>query len=237
VSTYPVALLAGGLATRLRPLSERIPKALLSMAGRPFVFHQLELLRRQGVEQVVLCVGHLSQQIEAAVGDGRAFGLSIRYSNDGEQLLGTGGAIAKALPLLGGRFFVMYGDSYLRCPLLDIQRAYERSQRPALMTVLRNDNRWDRSNVLYRDGKLLDYDKHGLQSDHTHIDFGLMVFSSAIFAGAARSARFDLADVCQELSRADQLAAFEVTQRFYEIGSPDGLLETQAFLAGEQARV
>ena len=102
----PVAILAGGLATRLRPMTDRVPKSLLRIAGRPFIFHQLELLKNQGVDRVVLCVGHLGDQVKAAVGDGRALGLAINYSFDGGELLGTGGALKRALPLLGDRFFV-----------------------------------------------------------------------------------------------------------------------------------
>src|SRR5580658_3498417 len=117
----PVAILAGGLATRLRPLTDRVPKSLLKIAGRPFIFHQLELLKTQGVGRAVLCVGHLGEQIEAAVGDGRALDLEIEYSFDGSELLGTGGALKKALPLLGEEFFVLNGDSYLPCSLSQIQ--------------------------------------------------------------------------------------------------------------------
>jgi len=157
---WSVAILAGGLATRLRPMTDRIPKSLLSIAGRPFIFHQLDLLRSQGVDRVVLCVGHLGDQIRAAVGDGRSLGLAIDYSFDGAELLGTGGALKQALPLLGDEFFVLNGDSYLPCSFAPIQSAYEAAQRPALMTVLRNDNRWDKSNVLIINGELIEYDKN-----------------------------------------------------------------------------
>jgi NDP-sugar pyrophosphorylase family protein len=146
----PVAILAGGLATRLRPMTDRVPKSLLSIAGRPFIFHQLELLKNQGIDRVVLCVGHLGDQVKAAVGDGRALGLAIDYSFDGGELLGTGGALKRALSLLGDKFFVLHGDSYLPCSFAPIQSAYEAARRPALMTVLRNDNHWDKSNVLFR---------------------------------------------------------------------------------------
>ena len=158
LSPLPVAILAGGQATRLRPLTTRVPKSLLPVAGRPFIFHQLELLQSQGVEHVVLCVGHLGEQLRATVGDGATCGLRVSYSFDGAELLGTGGALRQALPLLGDEFFVMYGDSYLRCSLPAIQRSHHEAQRPALMTVLRNDNRWDRSNVLFGDGRVLAYD-------------------------------------------------------------------------------
>jgi NDP-sugar pyrophosphorylase family protein len=229
--TLPVAILAGGLATRLRPMTDRVPKSLLSIAGRPFIFHQLELLKTQGVDRVVLCVGHLGEQVKAAVGDGRTLGLAIDYSFDGGELLGTGGALKQALSLLGGRFFVMHGDSYLPCSLAPIQSVYDAARRPALMTVLRNDNQWDRSNVLFRNGEPLLYDKKSPRLDMSHIDFGLYVFSGDVFSTYGESKVIDLADICQQLSKTGQLAAFEVSERFYEIGSPQGIRDTEEFLS------
>ena len=226
-----VAILAGGLATRLRPLTDRVPKSLLEIAGRPFIFHQLELLRNEGVDRVVLCVGHLGEQIRAVVGDGRTHGVAIDYSFDGSELLGTGGALRRAVPILGAAFFVLNGDSYLRCPLARIQSAYEASRRPALMTVLRNDNRWERSNVLYRNGEIIEYDKHSQRADMAHVDFGLSVLSSSVFAPYAAAKVIDLADICRDLSRSGLLAAFEVSERFYEIGSLQGIADTEEFLS------
>ena len=230
----PVAILAGGLATRLRPATDRVPKALLSIAGRPFIFHQLGMLKNQGIDRVVLCVGHLGEQVEALVGDGRHLGLAIEYSFDGVELLGTGGALKKALPLLGDDFFVLNGDSYLPCSFARIQSAYETARRPALMTVLRNDGRWDKSNVLFKDGQLIEYDKKSLRTDMSHIDFGLSVFSRHVFPQYRESTAIDLADICRELSKAGQVAAVEVSERFYEIGSPQGIRDTEEFLARQE---
>jgi len=226
----PVAILAGGRATRLRPLTDRVPKSLLNVAGRPFIFHQLEMLRVQRIERVVLCVAHLGEQIQAAVGDAAPPGLTVSYCFDGNRLLGTAGALKQALPLLGEEFFVLNGDSYLRCSLPEVQAAYRTAGRPALMTVLRNDNRWDRSNVLFRDGRLLAYDKRAPRSDMSHIDFGLSVLSVAVFTRYARESIIDLSDVFRDLAQRGELAALEVSQRFYEIGSPQGLTETEKFL-------
>jgi MurNAc alpha-1-phosphate uridylyltransferase len=231
----PVAILAGGLATRLQPLTRHTPKSLVMVAGRPFIFHQLELLRSEGIRQVVLCVGHLGEQIEAAVGDGRQFGLEVEYSFDGSRLLGTGGALKRALPLLGADFFVLYGDSYLPCSFATIQAAYETAHRPALMTVLRNDNRWGRSNVAYRADGSFEYNKHpdrdaALDIDFRHIDFGLSVLSAPVLQPYPESVSLDLADIWRDLSCRGQLAAFEVPNRFYEIGSACGLADTEDFL-------
>jgi MurNAc alpha-1-phosphate uridylyltransferase len=227
----PVAILAGGLATRLYPISALVPKALMSVAGRPFIFHQLELLKSQGIERVVLCVGYLGEQVRATVGDGHALGLSITYSFDGKPLLGTGGAIKQALPLLGEHFFVLYGDAYLPCSFLDIQSAYEAARQPALMTVIRNENRWDRSNAIFDSDAVLHYDKQSGREDLTHIDFGVSVLSSAVFQPYADQRCIDLADICRALSRQGRLAGFEVSQRFYEIGSLQGMRETDAYLS------
>jgi NDP-sugar pyrophosphorylase family protein len=231
----PVAILAGGLATRLRPLSDQVPKSLLTVAGRPFIQHQLAMLRDQGVERVILCVGHLGEQIRQRVGDGSALGVSIAYSFDGSSLLGTGGALRQALPLLGDAFFVMNGDSYLRCSLAQIQSAFESSGRPALMTVLRNENRWDRSNVVYRDHEVIAYDKQHPNAQMAHIDFGIGVYAREVFANYAAATFIDLSTICRDLCVAGRLAAFEVGERFYEIGSPQGLRETDTFLSQRPA--
>jgi NDP-sugar pyrophosphorylase family protein len=227
----PVAILAGGLASRLHPLTEHVPKALLRIAGRPFILHQLELLRSQGLTRVVLCVGHLGEQIQAAVGDGGTLGLSIVYSYDGSELLGTGGALKRALPLLGDAFFVLNGDSYLTFPFAAVQSAFFDEGRPALMTVLRNDNRWDRSNVLFKNGQLIKYDKQSRAPDMAHIDYGVSVFSRDVFVDYEESRVLDLADICRNLSMGGRLAALEVSGRFYEIGSPQGMRDTEEFLS------
>jgi len=231
LNPLPVAILAGGLGTRLHPLTARLPKSLLTVAGHPFIFHQLDMLRDQHVERVVLCVGHLGEQIRTVVEAAVTPGLTVSYSFDGAELLGTGGALRQALPLLGDEFFVLNGDSYLPCSLQQIQAAYRAAGCPALMTVLRNSNRWDRSNVLLRDGKLLAYDKRAPRADMAHIDFGLTVLSRGVFAPYSRAGRFDLADVLHELSLQGRLGVFEVTERFYEIGSRQGLRETEEFLS------
>jgi len=215
---------------RLQPLTDHQPKSLLTIAGRPFIFHQLEMLRTQGVERVVLCLGHLGGLIESAVRSARLSGLVISYSFDGDELLGTGGALKQALPLLGDEFFVMNGDSYLECSLERIRAAYQAALRPGLMTVLRNDNQWDKSNVLFRDGRLIAYDKRSPRPDMRHIDFGLSVLRSGVLSSYPGKV-IDLGDIFRDLSLSGQLAGFEVAGRFYEIGSRQGLRDTEEFLS------
>ena len=156
---YPIAILAGGLATRMRPLTATVPKSLLDVNGEPFIAHQLRLLAGWGVERVVVCGGYLGEQIEAYVGDGSRFGLQVAYSFDGDRLLGTAGALLRALPLLGDRFMTIYGDSYLPCDARAAVRAFDESRKLALMTVLRNQGKWDTSNVVFEGGEIVVYDK------------------------------------------------------------------------------
>jgi MurNAc alpha-1-phosphate uridylyltransferase len=231
--TLPVAILAGGLATRLGSITRTIPKALLDVAGEPFIVHQLALLRAAGIRRVVLCVAHLADQIEAVLGNGRGHGLEIAYSHDGSQLLGTGGALRRALPLLGPRFLVLYGDSYLPCDYPAITRAYLASGKLGLMTVFENAGRYDASNALLRDGQIVRYDKTPGLTCLLHIDYGLGGFAAEAFAGYPEDERLDLVTVYQDLLARGELFGYEVFERFYEIGSPAGLEDTRRLLSKE----
>lgn len=229
----PVAILCGGLATRMRPITETIPKSLIEVNGEPFLFRQLRLLKAKGLERVVLCAGHMGEMIRDAVGDGRAFGLRADYSFDGKPRLGTGGALKKALPLLGDVFLVLYGDSYLECDYLRAASAFEASGADALMTVFRNENRFDASNIVFADGKILAYDKKNRTPEMRHIDYGLGVVRAGALDGVPTDSATDLADVYQRLLSEGKLAGLEVPERFYEIGSPAGLAELEKRLGGD----
>jgi NDP-sugar pyrophosphorylase family protein len=228
--SLPVAILAGGLATRLRPITERIPKALVPIAGEPFLAHQLRLLRKQGITRVVLCVGHLGEMIEREFGSGAAFDLELSYSHDGPRLLGTGGALRQALPLLGDAFFVLYGDSYLPINFGPIAGSWRQSGQPALMTVFQNYGAFDKSNVEFFAGRIVRYDKRAATPAMHHIDYGLSVFTPEPLAAKPVGEAFDLAEVQRDLAARGRLAGHEVSQRFYEIGSPTGLAELDQFL-------
>jgi NDP-sugar pyrophosphorylase family protein len=235
-----VAILAGGLATRLRPITQTVPKSLLELNGEPFVVHQLRLLQSKGIRRVVLCVGHLGDLIQRAIGDGSALGLQVDYSFDGPALLGTAGAIRNALPRLGKSFFVMYGDSYLPCDYAAIARHFESAGMLGMMTVFRNEGKWDTSNVEFEAsgleaGKILAYSKTNRTPRMHYIDYGLGVFRSEAFQGLPAGRACDLTELYTDLLQRKQLAAFEVHERFYEIGSPAGLQETADFLAAREA--
>lgn len=229
----PVAILAGGLATRLRSVAPNVPKVLVPVAGKPFIDHQLALLKRNGCSRVVLCVGHLGELVRDHVGDGRKWGLQVDYSFDGERLLGTGGALFRALPKVGNAFFVLYGDSYLRCNFHDVEQAFEGSGKPALMTVLRNENKWDTSNVQFSDGVVVRYDKKHRTDQMQYIDYGLSTLRESVFDGYGPDEPFDLSDLFSALARKGQMGGYEVRERFYEIGSPAGLAETSEYLSNQ----
>ena len=231
LADVPLALLAGGAGTRVQSISRDVPKALFEVDGRPFIAHQLELVRRQGVRKVIICIGHLGEQTEAYVGDGATFGVQVQYSRDGAMLLGTAGALKRAEGLLGPLFWVMYGDTILDVSFADVHAAFRGSPALGVMTVFANDNRLDRSNVVYREGRLLAYDKRKPSPDMTHIDYGLSLLRRDALAGVSPGERADLGDVVHELVERGAMEAFEVHRRFYEIGSPEGLAETRRFFA------
>jgi NDP-sugar pyrophosphorylase family protein len=227
----PVAILAGGLATRLRPVTDTIPKALIDINGEPFLAHQLRLLGRSGIDRVVICTGYLGEQIQDFAGDGRAFGLHVEYSSDGPRLLGTAGAIRRALPLLGESFFVLYGDSYLPCDYAAVEQSFLVSGKRGLMTVHANQGRWDTSNVEFAEGRILVYDKTNRTPAMRYIDYGLGVFHRDAFDDVPDDRPADLAAVYQNLLERRELAAHEVPTRFYEIGSAEGIRELAELLS------
>jgi N-acetyl-alpha-D-muramate 1-phosphate uridylyltransferase len=224
--SMPVAILAGGLSTRLGPITEKIPKALVDVAGKPFILRQLQYIHKQGIQSVVICLGHLGEQVEALLGDGSNIGLDVRYSWDGPRLLGTGGALKKALPLLDKDFFVYYGDSYLPIDFKAVERDFGASRKQAIMTVLKNNSQWDKSNVLFYDGCVDEYNKRQPTPEMTYIDYGLGILSASIFENIQVDQFVDLGDIYYELSVKGLLAGHEVFERFYEIGSQKGLNET-----------
>jgi N-acetyl-alpha-D-muramate 1-phosphate uridylyltransferase len=231
-----VAILAGGRATRLRPMTEHVPKSLLELNGEPFAIHQLRLLQAKGIRRVVLCVGHLGVLVQRSIGDGSALDLQVDYSFDGPELLGTAGAVNNALPKLGDSFFVMYGDSYLPCDYAAIARNFESAGVLGMMTVFRNDGRWDLSNVEFESGEILAYSKTQRTPSMRYIDYGLGVFRAEAFENLPAGKPCDLSEIYASLLHRKQLASCEVSERFYEIGSPAGLRETAEFLASAATR-
>jgi NDP-sugar pyrophosphorylase family protein len=230
LARWPVAILAGGLATRLRPVTAKIPKALVAVAGKPFLAHQLTLLHSAGFRRIVLCVGYLGDMIEKKIGNGARFDMRVNYSFDSPRLLGTGGALKRATPLLGEYFFVLYGDSYLPINYRDVARAFLASGKPALMTVFKNADRWDISNVWFDGHEIRRYDKKNRTIEMHYIDYGVGILRADVLADWPDNQPFDLADVYSDLTKRKQLVGFEVTQRFYEIGSAKGMADLDSLL-------
>jgi N-acetyl-alpha-D-muramate 1-phosphate uridylyltransferase len=230
MKNYTAAILAGGLATRLWPMTEQVPKSLLLINQRPFIFYQLELLRLWKITKVVLCVGYLGEMIQEAVGNGADFGLSVEYSFDGPDLLGTAGALKRALPALSQNFVVMYGDSYLLCDYQNVQSFYEKTGKPALMTVYKNSNQWDKSNVEFRDGEIIAYNKRKPTPEMHYIDYGLGILNHRVFDSIPDNQAYDLSQLYENLVQQQLLAGQEVHQRFYEVGSFSGIDELNCYL-------
>lgn len=230
-----IAILAGGLATRMRPMTETIPKGLLEVADKPFLVHQIDLLKAYGITRMVLCIGYLGEMIEAELGDGSRFGVELIYSPDGDKLLGTGGALKKALPHLGESFFVTYGDAYLQTDYRAIHQQFTDSGKDGLMVVYNNGNQWDSSNVIYNDGHIIRYDKFNRTPDMQYIDYGVGILKASVLSRYPSGEKLDLATIYTDLVEREQMAGYETPHRFYEIGSQTGLAETDAYLRGKKS--
>ncbi|MCO5044056.1 MAG: NTP transferase domain-containing protein [Kiritimatiellae bacterium] len=232
-----IVILAGGLGTRLRELDPLRPKALMPVAGRPFLDWQLELLKRNALTDVVLSIGHLGEQIEAFVKDGSAWGLRVRYARENpRELRGTGGALVHALPLLAEEFLMIYGDSYLPIPFAPVVGAFRNAGAPALMTVFRNRGAWDKSNARVEGNRVVFYSKTARPGEADWIDYGLIAFRrSVIERYQTAPVPLDMAAILSDLVAAGDLAAYEAPERFYEIGKPEGLRELEAVLSEGRA--
>ena len=226
------AILAGGLATRLKPLTADIPKSLVTIKGsKTFLEYQLDFLRAGGVTDIVLCIGHLGEQIEEFFGDGSKFGVRIRYSREGETLLGTAGALKKAASLLEDEFFIMYGDSYLFLDFTNIMCYFKNQSKLALMTVYKNRGRYDKSNTVVADNLVRRYSKQAVTGDMDYIDYGATILRQPVLELVPADRPYSLEELFPRLIARDELLAYEVKDRFYEIGSPEGLQEFKKYVS------
>jgi MurNAc alpha-1-phosphate uridylyltransferase len=226
----PLAILAGGFATRLGSLTRDIPKCLIEIKGRPFVEWQLDLLIKNGYSDFVFCISYKSQMIQDYLDDGSSKGIRIQYSTDGDKQLGTGGAISNAMPLLGDKFGVLYGDSYLPINYGEVEDFFTNSNFLGAMTVYKNDGLFDSSNVEYSEGLLKDYNKENKNPRMRHIDYGLSYFNSEAFETCPRGEFFDLSNLFSDLVRQKKIGGHEVNERFYEIGSVQGIEDFSSYL-------
>jgi MurNAc alpha-1-phosphate uridylyltransferase len=229
---FPILIIAGGKATRLFPLTQEIPKSMIEILGKPFIGWQLELLAAAGFKSVILCLGEKAAAIEEYVMDGSRFGLQVQYSFDGVVPLGTAGAIAKALPLLPENFGVMYGDSYLPINYCEVEEFYNSNGTTALMTIYRNKNLFDNSNVNFKEGKIIGYSKINRNKDMDFIDYGFAIMNKSKFLSIQHNRKIDLSELFENLVKGNELAGYEIKTRFYEIGSFSGLRDFESYLEG-----
>lgn len=229
-----MVILAGGLATRLRPLTINQPKSLLMINGRPFLEYQLQLLKDYEMRNVLLCVGHKGELIRGYFGEGKEVGVKLSYSFDGKKLLGTAGALKKAYPLLNDKFFLMYGDSFLPFDYQKIEKSFQGSDKLSLLVVYKNQNRLDKSNVAIEDGLVKVYDKNPKEQNLEYIDAGLSVLRKEVLNLVPEDEPYDLQDLYKTLVWQEEMLAYEVKQRFYEIGSFEGLEEFKKLVEKEE---
>lgn len=226
----PLAVLAGGFAVRLGELTKEIPKCLVEINGKPFVNWQIELLSAAGFTDFIFCTSYKSNLVQEYLGDGSKWNVSIRYSLDGTEQLGTGGAIRNALPILGEKFAVIYGDSYLPTNYFEVEDHFLRTSSLAMMTVFENNNLLDNSNVEFSNEKILNYSKNSNNSKMRHIDYGLTYFNSRSFENYRPGSKFDLAELCSNLASMGKLDGHLVHERFYEVGSFSGITDLSDYL-------
>ncbi len=232
-----VAIIAGGLATRLGELTKSQPKSMIMIEGKPFLAYQLEYLKKAGVRNVILCTGHLGQQIEDYFGDGSKFGISIEYSRE-DRPLGTAGALKRAESKLLDIFFTLYGDSYL---FLDYKLAlshFKSKNKLGMMSVYKNRDLYDKSNTAVSDGMVKRYSKQEKTQDMVYIEYGANIFDKKVLEMIPQDKPYGLEDLFPRLIEKEQLAAYEVTERFYETGSKQGIQDFTEFIQGKsQARM
>jgi NDP-sugar pyrophosphorylase family protein len=225
---YPVVILAGGIGSRLGKLTKKTPKALVKINGKPFIYYQLKLLRKKGIKEVILCIGYLGAQIKKYVGNGKKFNLNVIYSYE-KKLLGTGGAVKNAFPLIKKNFFIMYGDTYLPINFIKIKNKYIKLKSKALITIYKNKKNLDKSNV-YFNGKNILYNKKNYLKKMKYIEYGVSIFNKEIFKFFEKRKKFDLSDLFYFLSKKKLLNYYLIKKRFYEIGSISGLKDSKKYL-------
>ena len=227
-------ILAGGLATRLYPVTKTIPKSLIDINGSPFIDHQIKLLEKNRIKKILICAGYLGEMIQDHLKKNKP-DIEISFSFDGEKLLGTGGAIRKAIRILDNEFFVIYGDSYLPVSFQDVAQFFEISGKKSLMTVVKNEDMWDKSNVIFEKSRIIRYDKKDKSPEMKYIDYGLGIFKKKVFDEIPEDQVTDLADIYKDMLKKNELAGYKIKSRFYEIGSFHGIEELKEYLKNSGA--
>ncbi len=230
-------VLVGGVGARLRPITDKIPKAMIPLQGKPFLEHQLMLLKRNGILDIVLSVGYRGNKIKDYFGDGSKFGIGISYSEEAEKLMGTAGALKNAWGLLEDTFFVTYGDAFLLLDYQEVMVYFKKADKLGLMVAYKNFDKYDRSNVVVENSMVKIYDRNRKFPDMVYIDFGVSVLRKKALDLIPHGKVIDLGELNQELIKRNELLAFETNQRFYEVGSPEGLKEFEQLVSSGQIKI
>lgn len=220
-----MVIFCGGLGTRLKPITEKIPKSMIIINGKPFLEYQLEILKKNDIRNIVLCIGYLGEKIKEYFKDGKKFSVNISYSEEKGKLLGTGGALKNAKNLLDKRFFTMYGDGYLLLNFKDIWNCFNKFIKIGMLTVYKNYNRYDRSNVTVKGNYVTGFYKDKSKRGLVFIDEGVSILRKDVIDLIPSNTEYSLNDVFIELIERKELLAYRTSQRFYEIGSKNGLDE------------
>jgi NDP-sugar pyrophosphorylase family protein len=229
----PIVILAGGLATRLRPLTDGIPKAMVSINGKPFIHWQIQKLAQEGFKEIIISIGHLGDQISDYLGNGERYNVGVKFIHDGNSQLGTGGALTKVAESLTGKFLVTYGDSYLPVSFSSIGSRFEKSNFLSIMTITSPAHSREKSNILFSGGRILEYSKNSRDSRLNFLDYGLLGFSSSLFKVVPSGRNWDLEELIKSLISISQMEAIQVDERCFEIGSFEGINELTKYLEEE----
>ncbi len=224
-----IAILCGGLATRLAPLSTHTPKSMIKIHGKPFLEYQINTLKKNKITNIVLCVGHLADQIIDYFGNGKKFNVHITYSHDGKTPLGPAGALKKAADKLENIFFTLYGDSYVFLNFQKIYNHFSTTKNLAMMTVFQNHDKYDTSNIVVKNNKVIKYNKNKTP-DMTYIDYGVSIFRKQTLHLIPHNTFFTTKDLYTKLVEKNELQAYPVTKRFYHIGTPEALQDFNRFI-------
>ena len=226
-----VVILAGGLGTRLEGRTKNRPKSMVTVCDKPFLEYQLELLKNGGINHVLLCIGYMGEQIAEHFGNGRKYGVNITYSTE-ERPLGTAGALKRAESFLKDTFFTMYGEAYLFLDFNEVMRYFRSHSKLALMTVYKNYDLYDKSNTVVEGDLVKKYSKEERTKDTVYIDYGINIFNKEVLKMVPGNNFYSLEELFNDLIEREELLAFEVMERFYEIGSLSGLKDFEQYING-----
>jgi NDP-sugar pyrophosphorylase family protein len=218
-----VAVLAGGLGTRLRPITDRLPKCMTPVGDKPFLYYLLQLFKEKGTDEVILCTGYLGEQIEEYFGNGKNMGLRLLYSRENGCLLGTGGALKLAEPILHDSLLVVNGDTYLNIDYKTIYEDFNMSKAQALIVASQCPTDTCGDLAVDDNFNVTAYDKTN-PVGKDYVNAGVMGLKRDILAEVNPAQVVSLeADIFPNLISRGDVRACITAKQFYDIGSFSGL--------------